>query len=115
MGYLEANIIAQTSGFAVGTALATLLLALVYRSGGTNRGPRFLFAVCILIANGAGFLKNVALLVDPFFDPALERQIRSIGFAAAALLPYSILLVWRDNTVSTIRRMIGNWLVVYSA
>jgi two-component system LytT family sensor kinase len=114
MGYLEANIIAQTSGFALGTALATLLLVLVSRSGGTSRGPRFLFAICILIANGAGLVKNIALLVDPFFDPALERQIRSTGFAAAALLPYSILLVWRDNAVSTIRRRIGDWLVVYS-
>lgn len=54
MGYPEAIIIAQTSGFAIGTALTALLLTLVLRSGGDGRGARFLFAICILIANCAG-------------------------------------------------------------
>lgn len=115
MGYLEAKMIAQTSGFAMGTALAALLLVLVYRSGGIGRGPRFLFAVCILIANCAGLVKNIALLADPYLNPALEGKIRSVGFAAAALLPYSILLVWRDNAISENRRKLGNWLVMWSA
>lgn len=115
MGYFEAKMIAQTSGFAMGTALAALLLVLVYRSGGTSRGPRFLFAVCIMIANCAGLVKNIALLADPYLNPALEGQIRSVGFAAAALLPYSILLVWRNNAISESRRRIGNWLVMWSA
>src|SRR5271154_6916043 len=40
MDYREANIIAQTFGFAIGTALSALLLVLVYRPGGKNRGSR---------------------------------------------------------------------------
>jgi two-component system LytT family sensor kinase len=114
MGHLEANIIAQTSGFAAGTALSALLLALVHRSGGTGRGPRYLFAICILIANGAGLVKYLALLADPNLDPVLEGQMRSIGFAAAAFLPCSILLAWRDNAISDTRRAFGKWLVGYS-
>lgn len=114
MGYPEAIIIAQTSGFAIGTALAALLLALVLRSGGDGRGPRFLFALCILIANCAGLIKNLALVADPFFDRVLEYRIRSIGFAAAAFLPYCILLVWERDAVTEVRRRIGRYLALYA-
>jgi two-component system LytT family sensor kinase len=110
-----ANLVGQTYGFAIGTALATLLLVLVWRSGGTDRRPRFLFAACILVANCSGLTKNVALLLSASPGSAQMRQIRSIGFMAAAMLPLSILIIWRSNAVSRIRRRIGGILVIYAA
>jgi two-component system LytT family sensor kinase len=115
MSYLEVVRIAQTSGFAIGTALAALLLVLVDRSGGAGRGPRFLFAVCILIANCTGLIKCVGLLLNPDLNPLYGERMRSIGFAAAALLPYSIVLVWLDNAVTKRRQRIGKWIVWYAA
>ncbi|HUA97981.1 MAG TPA: histidine kinase [Terracidiphilus sp.] len=114
MGYREANIVLETSGFAMGTALSALLLVLVYRSGGTHRGARFLFAACILIANGAGLFKNLTLLADPGLSLLLEYRLHSIGFAAGALCPCGILLIWRANAVSSFRRTLGSWLVFYA-
>jgi two-component system, LytTR family, sensor kinase len=114
MGYQETNILLQTSGFAVGTVLSSLLVILVYCSGGIDRGSRFLFAACILIANSTGLIKNLLLLADPNLGPALEYQVRSIGFAAGALCPCGILLVWRSNAVSRTRRSIGTWLTAYA-
>jgi two-component system LytT family sensor kinase len=110
-----ASLIGQTYGFAIGTALATLLLALVWRSGGTDRPPRFLFAACILIANGSGLAKNLVLALNPSRALALAWQIRSIGFIAAAMVPLSIMIIWRNNAVSIVRRKIGDVLVVYAA
>ena len=115
MDYREANIVAQTFGFAMGMALSALLLVLVHRSGGKNRGPRFLFAACILIANSAGLFKNLALLADPNLSLVLEYRIRSIGFAAGALCPCGILPVWRTNAITSFRRRAGSWLVLYAA
>jgi two-component system, LytTR family, sensor kinase len=110
-----ASLVGQTYGFAIGTALATLLLTLVCRSGGEDRRPRFLFAVCILIANGAGLAKNIALISGFSHGYLLVQQIRAVGFAAAALLPVSILVIWRDNAVSRARRRFGEALVYYAA
>lgn len=109
-----AELIGQTYGFGIGTALAALLLALVWRSGGTDRRPRFLFAACILIANGSGFAKNLALELGVSPQSALVGQIRSFGFMAAAMLPLSIVIIWRNNAVSKVRRKIGDVLVVYA-
>jgi two-component system LytT family sensor kinase len=110
-----ANLIAQTYGFAIGTLLATLLLILVWRSGGTDRRPRFLFAACILIANASGLAKNLVLALDASRASALAWQIRSIGFIAAAMVPLSIMIIWRDNAVSKARRKIGDVLIIYAA
>jgi two-component system LytT family sensor kinase len=109
-----AELIGQTYGFAIGTALAALLLVLVWRSGGTDRRPRFLFAACILIANGSGLAKNVALELGVSLQSAAVWQIKSAGFMAAAMLPLSIVIIWRNNAVSRIRRRIGDVLVVYA-
>jgi len=79
-----AELIGQTYGFAVGTALAALLLVLVWRSGGADRRPRFLFAVCILIANGSGLAKNVVLESGVPLQSVAVWQIKSFGFIAAA-------------------------------
>jgi two-component system, LytTR family, sensor kinase len=114
MDHSEANIIAQTFGFAMGTALSALLLVLVYRSGGKGRGPRFFFAACILIANSAGLFKNLALIADPNLSFVLEYRIRAIGFAAGALCPCGILPVWRSNAITSFRRKAGRWLVIYA-
>src|ERR1700722_8012596 len=110
-----ASLAGQTYGFAIGTALAALLLVLVCRSGGVDRRPRFLFAVCILIANCSGLAKNIALLLGFSHQSNLVQQIRSVGFSAAAMLPLSILVIWRNNAISTARRRIGNALVYYAA
>jgi two-component system, LytTR family, sensor kinase len=119
MGALEqlstADLIGQTYGFAVGTALATLLGVLVWRSGGADRRPRFLFAACILIADLSGLAKNIALIFYVSPKSPLAGQIRSIGFIAAAMLPLSIMIIWRKNAVSGVRRRIGNALVIYAA
>jgi two-component system LytT family sensor kinase len=109
-----AELIGQTYGFGIGTALAALLLVLVWRSGGTDRRPRFLFAACILIANGSGFAKNVVLELGVSPQSALVGQIRSVGFIAAAMLPLSIVIILRNNAVSKVRRRIGDALVVYA-
>jgi two-component system LytT family sensor kinase len=109
-----AGLIGQTYGFAIGTALATLLVALVWRSGGTDRRPRFLFAVCILIADLSGLAKNIALVLNVSPKSLLAEQIRSIGFIAAAMLPLSIMIIWRNNATSEVRRRIGDALVAYS-
>src|SRR5216684_6489288 len=110
-----ANLVGQTYGFAIGTALATLLLVLVWRSGGTDRRPRFLFAACILITNCSGLAKNVALALNLSPDSIQVRQIRSVGFMAAAMLPLSIMIIWRDNAVTSVRRRLGDMLVIYAA
>jgi two-component system, LytTR family, sensor kinase len=109
-----AELIGQTYGFAVGTALAALLLVLVWRSGGTDRRPRFLFAACILIANGSGLAKNVALELGVPLQSGAVWQIKSIGFIAAAMLPLSIVIIWRNNALSRARRRMGDVLVVYA-
>ena len=119
MGALDqlstAGLIGQTYGFAVGTALATLLVVLVWRSGGAGRRPRFLFAACILIADLSGLAKNIALILNVSPKSLLAGEIRSVGFMAAAMLPLSIMIIWKNNAVSEIRRLIGNALVVYAA
>jgi two-component system LytT family sensor kinase len=115
MDYREANIVAQTFGFATGTVLSALLLVMVYRPGGKNRGSRFIFSVCILIANSAGLFKNLALLAEPNLSLVLEYRIRSIGFAAGALVPCGMLPIWGTNAISSFRRRAGRWLVLYAA
>jgi len=110
-----ASMAGQTYGFAIGTALAALLLVLVCRSGGVDRRPRFLFAVCILIANCSGLAKNIALLLGFPHQSDVVLQIRSVGFSAAAMLPLSIMVIWRNNAVSTARRRWGNALVYYGS
>jgi hypothetical protein len=119
MGALDqlstADLIGQTYGFAVRTALATLLAVLVWRSGGTDRRSRFLFVACILIANLSGLAKNSALAFYVSPKSPLAGQIRSVGFIAAAMLPLSIMTIWRNNAVSGVRRRIGNVLVIYAA
>jgi two-component system LytT family sensor kinase len=110
-----ASLAGQTYGFALGTALAALLLVLVCRSGGMDRRPRFLFAVCILIANCSGLAKNIALLLGFSHQSDLVLQIRSVGFSAAAMLPLSIMVIWRNNAISKGRRKFGNALVYYGA
>lgn len=118
MGELDqlstASLIGQTYGFAVGTALAALLVALVWRSGGADRWPRFLFVACILIANLSGLAKNIALALNVSPTSILAGKIRSVGFIAAAMLPLSIMIIWRNNAVSTIRRRVGNGLIIYA-
>src|ERR1700733_13669753 len=108
------GLIGQAYGFAIGTALAALLVALVWRSGGADRRPRFLFAACILIANLSGLAKNIALALNVTPKSLLAGQIRSVGFIAAAMLPLSIMIIWRNNAVSEIRRRIGKGLVIYA-
>lgn len=119
MGALDhlstAGLIGQTYGFAVGTALATLLLVLVWRSGGTDRRPRFLFAACILIADASGLTKNIVLELSISAKFPLLGQIRSIGFIAAAMLPLSIVIIWKNNAISPVRRRIGDVLAIYAA
>jgi hypothetical protein len=119
MGALDqlstAGLIGQTYGFAVGTALATLLVVLVWRSVGADRRPRFLFAACILIADVSGLAKNIALELNLSPTSVLAGQVRSVGFIAAAMLPLSIMIIWRNNAVSGVRRRIGDSLVVYAA
>jgi two-component system, LytTR family, sensor kinase len=110
-----AELVGQAYGFTIGTTLATLLLMLVRRSGGTDRRPRFLFAMCILIANCAGLAKNVALLLGCTHGCVLVQQIRALGFSSAAMLPLSLLMIWRDNAVLNARRRVGNVLVYYAA
>ena len=110
-----ASLVGQIYGFAIGTALATLLLVLVCRSGGEDRRPRFLFAVCILIANCSGLAKNIALMLGFSHQSDLLQQIRSVGFSAAAMLPLSIMEIWRNNAVSKARRKFGDALVYYGA
>jgi two-component system, LytTR family, sensor kinase len=109
------GLIGQTYGFAVGTALATLLMVLVWRSGGADRRSRFLFVACILIADLSGLAKNIALVLYVSPKSPLAGQIRSIGFIAAAMLPLSIMTIWQNNAVSGVRRRIGNALVIYAA
>jgi two-component system, LytTR family, sensor kinase len=114
MGYPEANILAETFGFAIGTVLSALLLVLVYRSGGKSRMPRFLFAACILVANSSGLIKNVALLIDPNLGLVLEGRLHAFGFAAGAFCPCGILSVWRSDAIGDFRRRAGRWLVLYA-
>lgn len=118
MGALDqlstAGLIGQTYGFAIGTALATLLLVLVWRSGGEGRSPRFLFAACILIADLSGLAKNIALVLNVSANAPCAGRIRSVGFMAAAMLPLSIMLIWKNNAVSETRRRVGNALAIYA-
>ena len=111
MGALDqlstAGLIGQTYGFAVGTALATLLVVLVWRSGGADRRPRFLFAACILIADLSGLAKNIALVLNVSPKSLLAGQIRSIGFIAAAMLPLSIMIIWTKQC--SFRSTETNW------
>jgi two-component system, LytTR family, sensor kinase len=108
-----AGLIGQIYGFAIGTTLAGILVALVWRSGGAHRRARFLFAACVLIANLSGLAKNIALVVA---SPKLflAGQVRSVGFIAAAMLPLSIMIIWKDNAVSEMRRRVGSALVIYA-
>jgi hypothetical protein len=114
MSYPEGNILAQTLGFGMGTALSTLLLVMVSRSGGTDRKPRFWFAGCILVANCAGLVKNIALLTEPQFSVPLESKMRAIGFAAGALCPCSIIPIWRSAAIPDLKRRTSNWILLYS-
>jgi two-component system LytT family sensor kinase len=91
-----------------------MLLVLVYRSGGRERGSRFFFAACIFIANCAGLLKNLSLLANPNLSVAFEYRLRALGFVAGALCPYGIIAIWRANAISPLRRRVGKWVVWYS-
>src|SRR5260370_38900297 len=105
-----ATLIAQTYGFAMATALATLLLVLVKRSGGMDRRSRYLFGACLLIANGAGLAKNLAyLLSDPTFAH-LGLPIRAFGFIAAAFVPLSIVSIWKADPPPQIHEGAGRCL-----
>jgi two-component system LytT family sensor kinase len=114
MHYREANILAQTLGFGLGSVLSALLLVLVYRSGGEDRVARFFFAVCILIANYAGLFKNVCLFANPDLGIVFANRIRAIGFAAGALSPCGIISIWRANAITPLRRQAGRWVMLYS-
>jgi hypothetical protein len=67
-----------------------------------------------LIANLSGLAKNIALALNVTPKSLLAGQIRSVGFIAAAMLPLSIMIIWRNNAVSEIRRRIGKGLVIYA-
>src|SRR5258708_1705276 len=109
-----ATLIAQTYGFAMATALATLLLVLVKRSGGMDRRSRYLFGACLLIANGAGLAKNLAYLLSHPTFAHLGLPIRAFGFIAAAFVPLSIVSIWKANATPQIQDVVGRWLSGYA-
>ena len=114
MHYREANILAQTLGFGLGSVLSALLLVLVYRSRGEDRASRFFFALCILIANCAGLFKNLCLLANPDLSILFANRIRAVGFAAGALSPCGIISIWRAHAITPLRRQAGRWVMLYS-
>jgi two-component system LytT family sensor kinase len=109
-----ANVVGQTWGFAIGMALAILLLVLVIRFGGDRQGPRFFFAACMLVANSAGLAKNIVLLLKPSGNSISVEPLRALGYAAAAMLPLCIVMLSRDNPVSTTRRRAARVFLYYS-
>lgn len=108
------NLVGQTWGFAVGTALATLLLVLVCRFGGIHNRPQLLFAACMMLVNGLGVAKNIVLLRNPLADASSLEKMKAASFAAAAMLPICLVILWRDNAATSNRRRAGNLLLVYT-
>ena len=91
-------------------------IGLVWRSGGTDSRPRFLFAACILIANGSGLTKNVALELGVPLRSAAVWQIKSSRLyrgcdAAVEHCDH----IWRNNAASRVRRRMGDALAIYAA
>lgn len=108
------SVVGQTYGFALATLLAGLLLLLVKHSGGADKRARFLFGLCLLIANVAGLTKNVAFILNQHAVLGLTDQVRAVGFISASFVPLSLIEIWRTGGLTGRRRRVGIFLRRYA-
>jgi len=103
--YLAASLI----GFAAGTVISALLLALTLRASklhGTS-AANILFAVCSLLWNLAGLAHTVAITLGALESSRVAQALLASQFTAAAAWPASLLAIWSPLAVHSSRQRSG--------
>jgi len=103
--YLAASLI----GFAAGTVISALLLALTSRASRLPGTPaaNILFAVCSLLWNLAGFAHTMAITLGTPESARVAQALLASQFTAAAAWPVALLAIWSPLAVRSGRQRIG--------
>jgi len=103
--YLAASLI----GFAAGTVISALLLALTSRASKLPGTPaaNILFAVCSLLWNLTGFAHTTAITLGVPESARVAQALLASQFTAAAAWPACLLAIWSPLAVHSIRKRLG--------
>ena len=103
--YLAASLI----GFAAGTVISALLLALTSRASRLPGTPaaNILFAVCSLLWNLAGFAHTVAITLGAPESARVAQALLASQFTAGAAWPVALLAIWSPLAAQSGRQSIG--------
>ena len=103
--YLAASLI----GFAAGTVISALLLALTSRASRLPGTPaaNILFAVCSLLWNLAGFAHMIAITLGTPESARVAQALLASQFTAGAAWPVALLAIWSPLAAHSGRQSIG--------
>ena len=110
----EAQIIIQTLGFAMGTALYLLLTALLWRAERWSPRPEnsTRFSLLALLWNASNLIAYSSLLAGFTTESKAFYLPMAFAYSATVMLPTSLLLDLKSPQVkSARRRLIGKWAV----
>ena len=98
----------------LGIALSALLLLFILRSSRRGRGARLIFPSCALTWNLIGLVKMCGAVVGIPQQSLAAGLIEVFSVIVAAVWPLSILM-WRNDSLSPLRKRLGNWLIGIAA
>jgi two-component system, LytTR family, sensor kinase len=98
---VEAFLIGDLTGFAVGVVLTTMLVALTVRARHLPGTPRanVAFALSALVWNLGGLAQAMGRAAGLPVDAALVSAASAVQFSAAAVWPIPLLVIWRPFAV----------------
>jgi two-component system LytT family sensor kinase len=98
----------------LGIALSALLLLFILRSSRRDRGARLIFPSCALVWNLFVLVKMCCAVVGILQRSLVAGLIEVLSTIVVAVWPLSILM-WRNDSLSPLRKRLGNWLVGIAA
>jgi two-component system LytT family sensor kinase len=98
----------------LGIALSALLLLFILRSSRRGRGARLIFPSCALVFNLFVLVKMCCAFVGIPQGSLAAGLVEVLSTIVVAVWPLSILM-WRNDSLSSLRKRLGNWLVGIAA
>ena len=98
----------------LGIALSALLLLFILRSSRRGRGARLIFPSCALIWNLLTLVKMWGAVAGIPQRSLAVGLIQVFSVIVTGVWPLSILM-WRNDSLSPLRKRLGNWLIGIAA
>jgi len=98
----------------LGIALSALLLLFILRSSRRGRGARLIFPLCALIWNLLTLVKMWGVVAGVPQGSLVVGLIQVFSVIVTGVWPLSILM-WRNDSLSPLRKRLGNWLIGIAA